>query len=140
MRKFLSLKNLAIIGLLFLIQQTALSYEYKLYDTQTKKNYPAQMITIEAPKKHFYLGLYAPSSGKPMYCIIEDKMNKNTKGLLGGDCYGLLNESDHKYNWRELNVNNFIKEKNDIIIERKQDGLKYKPAIFDFNKKSNKKK
>ena len=135
MNRLFSLKTLSIIGLLLLIQQKALCYEYKLYDTQTKISYNAQMITIEAPKKHFYLGLYAPSSGKPMYCVIEDKINKNAQGLLGGDCYGILYESAHKYNWRELNVNNFVKEKNDIIIERKQDRLKYAPAVFDFSKK-----
>ena len=140
MSQFFSFKKLSIICLLFLIQQRALSYEYKLYDTQTKKSYHAQMITIEAPKKHFYLGLYAPSSGKPMYCIIEDKINKNAQDLLGGNCYGIFNEADYKYNWQELNVNTFVNEKKEIIIERKQDGLKYAPAVFDFNKNSNKKK
>ena len=90
----------------------AASYDYKIYNPRTNKVSRSQLMTVG--KSYAFLN-------QGDICIIEDNMNKNESGLVGGKCHSMM---DGKlFSWRETAPNTSYEEIDDIIQERKNDGL-----------------
>lgn len=107
-----------LLGLMMMFSSgmaIAENYTYKLYDPVTNKSYTAQMITLSASETHYYIGL-GTSNGIP--CILDEKVNTNSQGLIGGKCYGAYDKVGQTYSWREYRKNTYQPEYRSIMQER----------------------
>lgn len=99
------------------------NYKYRLYNTQTKTTIYAPMITMGGSDTEYYIAFLDTSIDAP--CVIDDSsLNKNSQGLMGGNCISMLRTNlGTVYAWRELSAGNYYAELRSITNERRQQGM-----------------
>lgn len=116
------MQKILIITLILLITAPAFAATYLLQDVEYNSSYGAFLMTLDSGYDTFILGLMTPN-GKNL-CYVDSVSQKANTNLLGGRCVEAYKEDNPKiYYWTEVEPDTFYNEVQNIIEERKSQGL-----------------
>jgi len=116
------LQKILIITLILLITAPAFAATYLLQDVEHNDSYRAYLMTLDSGNNTFILGIMTPN-GKHL-CYVDSISQKANANLMGGRCVEAYKETNPKiYYWTEVEPDTFYNEVQNIIEERKNQGL-----------------